>query len=145
MTFGEKEVTPGGRAVKFHSSLRVRVAGGNPGFIKKSGREIGQNVRFFVKKMKYGKPRGQVDVPLLFHTGFSEYRSLLYWLQGEGRSGPLDQGKSGVYSAGSRVKVDLPSGTKSFFDSKFDDLLDAEMKEFLREQAALLWEREDDT
>lgn len=136
--YGDPEFAPGGRAVRHHASLRVKL---NPGAKIKHGQdEVGQTIHFRVQKCKYGSPGRKMSLPLLYEHGFDEWRSLIYWLMDDKtHGGPLKDGKSGVYQKGAYYKVDLPSGTRSFFEKKIEENLDDELKDFLRERAAELW------
>jgi len=142
--YGDPEFSPGGRAVRHHSSLRVKL---NPGAKIKHGQvEVGQTIHCRVQKCKYGSPGRKLSLPLFYEHGFDECRSLIYWLMDKERGGPLAKKKSGVYQAGAYYKVDLPGLKKplSFFDRHTEVMLGKrkigdELRAFLRQRARELW------
>lgn len=72
--FGNPEVTTGGRALKFFSSVRLetrRLSKTDGGEIKdEAGIHIGHRMRLVNKKNKVGAPYRETDVALLYATGF---------------------------------------------------------------------------
>jgi recombination protein RecA len=69
MTWGDPHTTPGGRALKHFSSLRIRVARKGP--ILKSGKKVGIVSKLKVVKSKVSDPEGEAELPLYFATGFN--------------------------------------------------------------------------
>jgi len=74
--FGNPETTPGGRALKFYSSVRVDVR--RIATIKDStGRAVGNRVRTRVVKNKVAAPFQQAEIDLMFDSGISYVGDLL--------------------------------------------------------------------
>jgi recombination protein RecA len=68
MGFGEKTQTSGGKAVGFHSSVRLGLY--NLGMIKKSdGTVVGARTRLKVKKNRLGPPSREVEYDIYFDSG----------------------------------------------------------------------------
>lgn len=83
MMFGEKTDTPGGRAPKFYSSLRMQVArrawieipNKNPMNSAKT-EKVGMIMKVKVVKSKVCNPMGEAEIPLFFDRGFVGYDDL---------------------------------------------------------------------
>lgn len=83
MMFGEKTDTPGGRAPKFYSSIRMQVArrawieipNKNPMNSAKT-EKIGMIMKVKVVKSKVCNPMGEAEIPLFFDRGFVGYDQL---------------------------------------------------------------------
>lgn len=83
MLFGEKDDTPGGRAIKFYSSIRVKVArrawievpNKNPR-ISASNVKVGMIMKCKVVKSKVCNPFGEAEIPLFFDRGFTSFANL---------------------------------------------------------------------
>lgn len=83
MMFGEKTDTPGGRAPKFYSSVRMQVArrawieipNKNPMNSAKT-EKVGMIMKVKVVKSKVSNPMGEAEVPLFFDRGFVGYDQL---------------------------------------------------------------------
>lgn len=80
MMFGEKTDTPGGRAIKFYTSLRIQV--GRKGWIdipnkdpKNSAKteKIGFIMKAKVVKSKVCNPLGEAELPMIFDKGFISF------------------------------------------------------------------------
>ena len=83
MMFGEKTDTPGGRAPKFYSSIRMQVArrawieipNKNPMNAAKT-EKVGMIMKVKVVKSKVCNPMGEAEIPLFFDRGFVGYDQL---------------------------------------------------------------------
>lgn len=65
--YGPKDVTPGGKALKYYASVRLAVSKGEA--IKDGTQQIGNAVRVVAKKNKVGFPFREVELDLYYHSG----------------------------------------------------------------------------
>lgn len=80
MLFGEKEDTPGGNAIKFYSSIRIKVArrawieipNKNPA-ISSANEKVGIIMKAKIQKSKVGNPYGEAELPFFFDRGFVSF------------------------------------------------------------------------
>lgn len=78
--FGEKDDTPGGRAIKFYSSIRIKVArrawleipNKNP-LVSSQNEKVGLIMKCKVVKSKVSNPYGEAELPFFFDRGFVSY------------------------------------------------------------------------
>lgn len=66
--FGPSEYTPGGKALKFYSSMRFSMR--NIGQIKEGDSVVGNTIRITVSKNKLASPFKKVEIPLVHGKGF---------------------------------------------------------------------------
>lgn len=80
MLFGEKDDTPGGRAIKFYSSIRIKVArrswidipNKNPA-ISAQTEKVGIIMKAKIQKSKVSNPYGEAELPFFFDRGFVSF------------------------------------------------------------------------
>ena len=73
--FGNPEVTTGGRALKFYSSMRIEVRKG--AVIKDGDKVVGSLNKFKVVKNKVAAPFCEAEVEMIYGRGYSQINDLL--------------------------------------------------------------------
>jgi len=70
VVFGNPETTPGGRALKFYSSVRLEVRKGEA--IKEGNQQIGHKIKVKVVKNKLAPPYKTAEVELIYEKGVNK-------------------------------------------------------------------------
>lgn len=73
--YGPKDITPGGKALKFYASVRLSVTKGEA--IKNGNEQIGNTVRVVAKKNKVGFPFREVELDLYYQSGIDLIKDTL--------------------------------------------------------------------
>lgn len=73
--YGQKEITPGGKALKFYASVRLAVSKGQA--IKRGIEQIGNTVKVVAKKNKVGFPYREVELDLEYQSGIDLFKDTL--------------------------------------------------------------------
>jgi recombination protein RecA len=73
--YGNPEVTPGGRALKFYASVRVEVR--RKGDVKVGGEKVGNRVRVKVTKNKMAPPFREAEIEIVFGRGIDRLGDLI--------------------------------------------------------------------
>jgi len=105
--FGDKWVVPGGKAMGFAASIRVRLS--STGNIKKSDKIIGNECKAIVTKNRMGPPKRLAEFEIHFDSGIQNLKS---WLDFLVTAGFATKG-------GQKFTIKLPSGNVVFTSSEF--------------------------
>ena len=90
--YGEKTTTPGGRALKFHSSIRLQLNRGAR--IDQEGmKPIGVICNAFVKKNKCAEPFRKAPLRIIWKEGFDRFGGLVEILETQERIKALGSGR----------------------------------------------------
>lgn len=107
MAFGDKYVVPGGKAMGFAASVRVRL--NSIGAVKKGNLVIGNSCKAVVTKNRMGPPKKTAEFEIHFDSGIQDYKS---WLEF------LDENKI-ITGDKKSWTFDLPSGKQKLSTVEF--------------------------
>lgn len=85
--YGDPHTTPGGKAVKFHSSVRVQMRKSKS--IKESGDVVGAEIRPYVTKNRLAPPYRDTSFDLYYNSGIDDYGG---WWNPLKNAGIIDHG-----------------------------------------------------
>lgn len=145
---GDPLTTPGGKAIPFHASVRVRLGSGSP--VKDSkGNIIGIHVTVSIKKNKVGPPFKKCEFDIIFGKGIVEHEFIFDEVRsycdknkvtgefafGDGKR-QVEIKISGTSSWKELVVSDTTTGEvlveKKFYKSEFDTIMkDPQYKQFV--------------
>lgn len=123
--FGNPEITTGGRALKFYSSIRLEVRKGEP--IKQGPEQIGNRVKIKVAKNKVAPPFRTAEFDLIFGEGYSRLSSAI-------DMGTAFEviGRSGAYFSYNGVKIGHGKDNAKKYLTEHPELID-EIENKIRE------------
>lgn len=73
--YGPKDITPGGKAMKFYASIRMAVKKGE--VIKNGTEQVGNTVHIVTKKNKVAPPFREVELDLYYNSGIDLIKDLV--------------------------------------------------------------------
>lgn len=111
--YGDPHTTPGGKAVKFHSSVRIQMRKSKA--IKESGDVVGAKIRPYVTKNRLAPPYRDTEFDLYYNSGIDDFGS--WWGQLK-NSGVISHHSRGWYKL---MKNEDEPYLKSDFDEDGDD------------------------
>lgn len=139
--YGDNQVPSGGKAIPFHSSVRIRLGAGSPIEDVKTGDVIGINVNAKTIKNKVSPPFRKCEFRIYFGVGIREHEELFDFLMPLGPADVVVSGKTYnvIVEGKSTWKtfcVKNEAGAiiheKKFNKSKFNELLtDEQFKPYL--------------
>lgn len=160
VNYGDPYVTPGGAAIPFHASVRVRLTGEGSPIKDKNGNVIGIKVPLKIQKNKVGPPYRSFYIEIHFGKGIVETDALIeagieYCI----KNGPVKRGDKlfqmeGKGKSWKTFMVSTDDGEvlleKKFQKDSFDNLLHKEqgvsdlMKEFYDGVLSVIYEVDDE-
>ncbi len=133
--FGNPETTPGGKALKFYTSIRLDIR--RIAQIKKGEEVMGGRVRVKVVKNKVGAPFKQTEFDLMYNEGISKEGEIM--ALGEKMGILSKMGNSYKYTPKNGEEIALGRGydaTRQFLkdNKKISDEILGKIKKFMNEQ-----------
>ena len=107
MAFGDPWVVPGGKAMAYTASVRIRLS--NLGQLKVGGKIIGNKCKAVVTKNRMGPPKRNAIFEIYYDSGIQNLKSWLDFLKDNGKAKKDDD----------KYKIKLESGTVSVNVSEF--------------------------
>jgi recombination protein RecA len=113
MAFGDKYVVSGGKALAYHTSVRVRL--NNMGKLKKGEEIIGNECKAVVIKNRMGPPNRQASFNIYYDSGIADYSS---WLDILKKIGAIKQ--AGAYY---KYEDETQGGEQQFQSKDFVNMM----------------------
>lgn len=101
--FADKWIVPGGKAMAFHSSVRVKLS--KTGRILKNGKAVGIKCKARVVKNRLGPPESEVDFEIMYDSGIANKKSWLQYMKDNGIISGDNRGWSFPMKDGSKLKL----------------------------------------
>jgi recombination protein RecA len=136
--FGPRTESPGGRAIKHHSSLRIKITKSTPFEIKEENNGVEMPVGIRVKatltksKVPGSVPRGTVEIPIYNYTGIDDLTGIIEFLVEH--NSPVLSKKGGWYKFG-----DESDAIKFRFAQRRAIFKEPALREVLRREAERIW------
>jgi recombination protein RecA len=121
--FGDKETTPGGRAIKFWASLRLRLRYSGKLKDKISGEQVGGKGNLRIPKNKVGKPFGEVNFEVNVGERIGKFQGLLDYLVRHQQIVEIEGGK------GKKKKYKFKGKKKEFTENEFPEIFEEQTNE----------------
>ncbi len=132
--FGSSETTPGGRALKFYSSVRIDIR--RVQTLKDGDRNIGNRTRARVVKNKVAPPFRQAEFDIMYGTGISAVGSIL----DEAVNNEIIERSGSWYSYGEERLGQGRENVKAFLEENLELLKEIELK--VKEKLGFVAKRE---
>lgn len=131
VSFGSPEYTPGGNALKFYATMRVKTQ--NVGQIKEGDKVVGNTIRIKVLKNKLAPPFRQVEVPLIHGKGFALGEALFDVCMANPALGIVVKTSGKSWTVGGQSVVGKAAAKEAFLEN---ELLQLEAEEAIRTEMA---------
>lgn len=129
--YGDPTVVPGGKAIPFHASVRIKLGAGAH-VLNKDKEAIGINVSAKTMKNKLSPPFRTCNFQIIFGVGIREHEEIFDFLRPHGMTDVIVDGKQysvGVEGTGAwkefsvRDKSGVEIHTKKFYKPQFDEIM----------------------
>jgi recombination protein RecA len=136
MGFGPKTESPGGRSIRHHTSVRLKISKTSPFEIKENDLPVGIRVKVALIKSKIpgSIPRGTVEIPIYNYTGIDDLTGMIEFCL-EHKSELLTQ-KGGWYT----LCPGQPEEIKFRFAQRRQVFSDPVLRELLRAEVSAIWQ-----